>query len=574
MSPKSDSKYAVALLPSCFCVAQGNIISYFAGYLMRTLSIGEAGRKLICASLLCLSLLDPHAIRAAGVTLITHGFESPAAFPTWVSAMADEIPGYYQRRFPGLDTNETRYRVTVTHSGSSYVFTSTRTNGSAPFAGGTGEIIVELDWSSLSGDIFDSYASTSNVAPAVAQWLTLSNAIAELNGHALAEFPIHLIGHSRGGSLVSQISFALGTNGVWVDHVTTLDPYPFNNDGNSDPVFYTDATAKHTYVNVLFADNYWQNLGAGYLAGDPDGEPVSGAYVRQLTDLTGGYGSDHSNVHLWYHGTIDFDAVASDGGASIGSTERQTWYVPYEQEGVVAGFYYSLIGGGNRLSPDRPLGLQGDPAIVDGYNQNWDLGAGTKANRTGLPANSGTWPNIIKFDVIGTNTVIAGNPISTKLYYQYGGLSNLTAHIYFDQDFNPYNSNSVSVLSLQPPATGTNSVSFYSNLGLPTTNVTSGIYAIYATISDGKHTRYLYAPELVQITSSLQPPVLVITKSAGTKFVITVEGISGQTIVLQSSTDLHTWLSLATNTLATGSWNYTNSATNFSEQFYRGVLIR
>jgi len=537
---------------------------------MRNLSI--AGRKLILVSLLFLAVVDPHALNAAGVTLITHGYESDTSFPTWVSAMADQIPGYFHRRFPGADTNLTRYRLTVTHSGSSYLFTSTRTNGSAPFAGSTGEIIIELDWTSLSGDLFDSYASTSNLAPAVAQVLMLTNAIAELNGHALTEFPIHLIGHSRGGSLISHISYVLGTNGIWVDHVTTLDPYPFNNDGNSDPVLYKDASAKNTFANVLFADNYWQDLGGGLLAGDPDGEPVSGAYVRQLTDLTGGYGSDHSNVHLWYHGTIDFDAVASDGSASIGSTERQTWWVPYEEEGVVAGFYYSLIGGANRLSTDRPLGLATDPAIVDGYNQNWDLGAGTKANRTVLPSNSGTWPNIIKFDVIGTNTVVAGNPISTKLYYQYGGASNLTARVYFDRDFNPYNSNGVQVLSLEPPATGTGSVSFYSNLGLPTTNIAPGVYAIYATISDGKHTRYLYAPELAQITSNL-PPALEIAKSADTQFVITVNGISGQMIELQSSFDLHAWLPLATNTLTGSSWNYTNSTTNFSRRFYRAVLL-
>src|SRR5579884_325935 len=131
---------------------------------MRNLSI--AGRKLILVSLLFLAVVDPHALNAAGVTLITHGYESDTSFPTWVSAMADQIPGYFHRRFPGADTNLTRYRLTVTHSGSSYLFTSTRTNGSAPFAGSTGEIIIELDWTSLSGDLFDSYASTSNLAPA------------------------------------------------------------------------------------------------------------------------------------------------------------------------------------------------------------------------------------------------------------------------------------------------------------------------------------------------------------------------------------------------------------------------
>ena len=56
---------------------------------------------------------------------------------------------------------------------------------------------------------------------------------------------------------------------------------------------------------------------------------------------------------------------------------RTNWWVPYEDEGLIAGFYYSLIGGGNRLSTDSPLGLPSDPAIVNGYNQWWNFGAGS-----------------------------------------------------------------------------------------------------------------------------------------------------------------------------------------------------
>jgi len=517
---------------------------------------------LLSTALLWTAVLSSRPCAAGGVTIITHGLNGDV--DGWITGMATNIPNYH--RFAG--TNFTSYEMFFYYSGGSYYLTSARVGGSQPFEPETGEIIIKLDWRQLAdGNSYNTYQIATAVVPA----LLSTNFIPELGGHALAEFPMHLIGHSRGGSLICEMSRLLGTNGVWVDHLTTLDPHPLNNDGfNLDRFLYSavDASAR-TYANVLFHDNYWQEI--DFLV---RGEPVTGAYIREFNNLSGGYSLAHSDVHLWYHGTVDLRTPTTDTEASLTNNERNNWWVPYESRGALGGFYYSLIGGGNRLSADQPVG-QGFPAIEDGYNQWWDLGAGTSANRTALTSNNGSWPSLIKFNRIETNSVLQNQTTPVKYYYQWAQPANSTATIsfYIDADFNPLNSNQKLVGEVNVPGTTSQNVSYQQfALALNATNASPGDHALFAKITANGRSRYLYAPELVRIIS-IQPPSLDIANLSSSQFRIGVNGAIGQTIILQYSTNLQTWFPLVTNTLASNRWVYTNApAGDSSRQFYRAIL--
>lgn len=503
---------------------------------------------------------------SAGVSIITHGLNGNV--DGWVTGMATKIPDYHLF----LGTNFSCYEMHFYYDTGFYYLRATRVAGNAPIIPESGEIIIKLDWRDLAdGNSYNTFQIASAVTPA----LLNTNFIPELGGRALAEFPLHLIGHSRGGSLISEISRQLGTNGVWVDHITTLDPHPLN-----DPAFpldwllysAVDAPAV-TYENVLFHDNYWQDLGLFVY-----GKSVAGAYVRKLTNLDGGYEGQtgpHSDVHLWYHGTIDLDTATTDTEEAITLAERLSWWSSYEWYGLNAGFHYSLIGRGDRTSTDQPLG-PGSPMIRDGYNQWWDLGAGTSNNRTALSVNNGTWPNLIKFNRTSTNKVVLGESMPVKFYYQWArpGTSLATISIYLDNDLNPINTNETLLREIVVPGNGASFVSFATtNLTLSASNLLPHTYAVLAKITGNGRTRYQYAPELVEVIAARQAPRLEISRINATQYRIEVSGQPGQTIVLQNSTNFQTWLPVATNTLATTQWIYTNTLSSSPGwRYYQGVL--
>lgn len=498
----------------------------------------------------------------AGVTIITHGLNG--SIDGWVLAMAGRMEEYY--RFPG--TGFTCYEIYFTQTNSIYTPTWRRLAGLPAPSTDSGEIVVKLDWRQLANNSYSTY----EVAAAVVPRLLQTNFIAELNGHALAELPLHLIGHSRGGSLVCEMSRLLGTNGVWVDHLTTLDPHPLNNDGFFDfPYTVVDASAQ-TYETVLFHDNYYQTLNViAY------GEPVAGAYIRKLTNLNGGYGgltASHSDVHLWYHGTADLRVPADDTEATITAAERQSWWTAAENFGVTAGFYYSRIGGGDRFSEARPAGA-GTGRVRDGYNQIWDFGAGTANNRIFLPANNGNWPNVLRLNLTGTNLMAHGqsNTMTFFAHWAKPASSNAVIALYLDDDFNPYNGNARQLAQVSTSGMGRNQVALGTvSFDVNAVNAAPGDHSIFAVMTGGGRSRYLYAPESLTVFSSFEAPRLAVSSGTNSQRHVDVLGVAGQRVVIEDTVDLQSWRPVATNWLSSARWRYTTGSSADQRRFFRAAV--
>jgi hypothetical protein len=517
-------------------------------------------RCLTILGALAVAFCSTGSVRAGGVTVITHGFNSNVT--DWIIPMAGKVGGY--PGFPGATYS--CYEISITRNGSGqYVAAATLIGGIAPLLTDSGEIVVKLDWSTLSGL---GGPPTTTIAQAAVDALFSTNLIPEMGGRPLAELPLHFVGHSRGGSVITEMARLLGAQGVWVDQVTTLDPRPVSQFGDA---------AVTSWTNVLFADNFWQTMGDGIIV--PNGQSVFGAYNRKLLNLSGGYSSSHSDVHLWYHGTIDLATPTSDTQASITASQRSTWWTATEMSGAAAGFLYSLIGGGDRLSNLEPGGV-GTGRISDGFNKNWDLGGGVAPNRTALPANAGLWPNAILFALGSTNTIPAGESFDVTLYYQAGASAagNIDVEIFLDEDFNPYNGNEIEVDQQTLSRTGTSAVVFDTlNATANAAEVSPGTYSVCARLNDGVRTRYLYAPQTLIVTPSLQPPTIDAASLAlsGGVMHFDVHAFPGQDVTVVASTDLVNWVPLETHVFTGTVWEFLDAnAGNFVRRFYRTELAQ
>ena len=440
-----------------------------------------------------------------GLTLITHGFGDNAS--GWVTSMANQVVDEISSRFGCSVTDVAQVKLTVN---SNLTVTPTWIHQSNLGTSKCAETVVLLDWSAVAGNwfsatFFGTISSTVDVAAAVAPCLYEPLSALGLNV-PLAQGPIQLIGHSRGGSLVGELAKDLGKQGLWVDQVTTLNAHPLTNTGLDWALVpgVTDAPMT-AWNNVVFWDNYWETTFAyphgQWIPGacnDPGGNFGDANADAPLTFPSGGYptyvGGSHNDVHLWYQGTVDTtDNPVSDGSGYSFNSQTGGWYGGLNPPQTTSGYYFSRIDGGDRTSSAASDGLLWD-----------DAGSRTPVNLT-VPQGS-AWDNVEITSLPQDITLNQGTSLPLNLKYEAFGSTQIT--VGFDTDANPYDG-TMNGLQWSVSAPSSNGSIFSSaNTSLSTGGLTPGTsYYVYAKITNGGNTCYYYATGAVYVNPPAhQPP--------------------------------------------------------------------
>lgn len=452
----------------------------------------------------------------ASVTVITHGFQFNNNYPAWVDSMATEV----QLR---AGPNAAVYRMEIDWpmvqlAPSVSLF---KLDSGVPVSQFTKDcdIIVKVFWHRIAG--YTDTASATDIASAVVPYLT--NPISMSNSETLrafAELPFHLIGHSRGSAVVAEIGRLLGDHGLWVDHLTTIDPHPLSDADCSlfgiicplarDP-------AIRLFNNIVFADNYFQQEIIPPLQCSPY---IAGYSISGATELllNGRFRSDgipcvveapHSKTHDWYHGTIR------------GAAGYPGWYRTND-----LGFRYSLLAGGQGLrriiNPNysrEGLRWNGAPRIAwNPTSPQWSNVELETTNRFTSVFVGQSFPLILRFENFSPNTIV---------------------FVGIDSDRNPYNqSPSEAFFSITNAITG--KVIVTNVVWMPRV-ATPEVY-VWAAVGNGIRSRIYYLTEKFQVL--VAPKISDIALRIDGNLEIGVTGSIGRRYEVLASDNLMRWLSL------------------------------
>jgi hypothetical protein len=419
----------------------------------------------------------------SGITIITHGWNSDSH--SWVSEMGNAIARAIAAP-SGDPTTVAQY--TLNASGSPItVSTPVRDAGPADW-GSSGEAIIKLDWASLSGGFF-SGTPTGSVADAFADYLFTHT----IDGHSVFEQPVHLIGHSRGASLNTELARKLAEKGIWVDDFTALDPHPVDGMNEDIGTMNFGDTPMSLWSNVQFADNYWHTDSDSF---DFNGESIPGAANVSfsgsiLKSNATGYSYAHLYTHLWYHGTIGPETSPfatysnTDGSATI--TNPSAYYSGSAAQPLrtASGFYYSATENGVR--PAAGVGIP----------------FGGSGPRAPTPPVGTQWPDVAELSLRynPSGTLSSGEQLFVSYRYQDAD-SAATVAFYADADTNPYNANATALPDAQ--SVGSTGASVLRGLYHgATASLSAGAWHVYARISDpAGHVRYAYLPQTLTMTTA------------------------------------------------------------------------
>jgi Ca2+-binding RTX toxin-like protein len=408
--------------------------------------------------------LEPRQL-LSGVTLVTHGQGGSAGGE--VAATAHRIA----KRAGGA----AQYVMTVEGDGlGGAAVTSFVKDADSPSIDDVpnGEVIIKLDYGAVNT------LPTFVAAAAVAEYLLV---------HRWLEQQVHLAGPSRGGSLVSNLATTLGKRGVWVDHVTYIDPVPAESVVPL-PGIPIDGPMRVT-ENIAFADNYWRsdnNVLTGF-----DGRHVDGAHEGNLNSTVqqDNFGDPHVAAGAYYIATID-------PTEPIVPPAKASWFkgTPDAPARDRTGYYFSRIVGGAR------------PA--DGLHPDF----GGSAHRDAVRRVGTQWANVAGVTLMGGSRTVARGT-TAHVAFRYGDAdSGSTVSVYLDRDYNPYNGNTVTRLARRSVGAAGNAAVRVSG---STHEAAPGTYYVYARIADrAGHVRYAYAPQTLKLTAPGNE-LLFVTKQSG-----------------------------------------------------------
>jgi hypothetical protein len=396
----------------------------------------------------------------AGVTLVTHGFQPNQQTPAWTGEMADAIAD----RVGGASI----YRLVVGPTGTQGVAQVQSFARVSTGPAHNAQAVIELDWSSVS-NFLSNPVYTGQVASLVLPYLLNTQSLPgdPLTVQPLAQLPIHLAGHSRGASLVSDLARRLGESGVWVDDLTIFDGFPVQQD-----------PAISVFDNVVFADNYYETT--DFIV---HGSPITGAHNVLLNGLSG---MNHSATHTYYHGTIDRAATSADGVAIPAS-----WYAsPSTGPRYAVGYDWSEFG-----RQPRPNGGVGTAF------------GGSAARSTVNVTAAQPWPDVTGIQITAgapSGSIANGNALT--LSYRYKDLDgDDTVSFWLDADTNPFNGNERPLGSetVAASAPGAAPVDTFVTAAWSSAGIDNGLYHLLSRITDTNgHARHDYATASLSVDPS------------------------------------------------------------------------